>query len=139
MLILSYPARIFFNPSWEIDIGTCEGGIKHCNTIRRKIDPVVNGITDMQRFAPVKETKAKSPTVTMLSHVWYAKDIKTAILAADITVNEWAFKDYQLDIYGALDKAPAYSTNCQEFLRNHFCRTSLYEERQTRSTFSSGL
>lgn len=125
MRILSYPARIFFNPSWEIDIGTREGGIKHRNTIRRKIDPVVNGITDMQRFAPVKETKAKSPTVTMLSHVWYAKDIKTAILAADITVNEWAFKDYQLDIYGALDKAPAYSTNCQEIISSKSLRQNV--------------
>jgi hypothetical protein len=86
---------------------------------------VVNGITDMQRFAPVKETKAKSPTVTMLSHVWYAKDIKTAILAADITVNEWAFKDYQLDIYGALDKAPAYSTNCQEIISSKSLRQNV--------------
>lgn len=46
----------------------------------------------------------------------YAKDIKTAILAADIIVNEWGFKDYHLDIYGALDKAPSYSTNCQEII-----------------------
>ena len=52
----------------------------------------------------------------MLSHVWYAKDIKTAILAADIIVNKWGFKDYQLDIYGAVDKAPAYSTSCQEII-----------------------
>ncbi len=46
----------------------------------------------------------------------YAKDIKTAILAADIIVNDWGFKDYHLDIYGALDKAPSYSTNCQEII-----------------------
>lgn len=46
----------------------------------------------------------------------YAKDIKSAILAADIIVNEWGFKDYHLDIYGALDKAPSYSTNCQEII-----------------------
>jgi hypothetical protein len=48
--------------------------------------------------------------------VRYAKDVKTAILAADIIVNEWGFKDYCLDIYGALDKAPSYSTNCQEII-----------------------
>lgn len=52
----------------------------------------------------------------MLSHVWYAKDIKTALLAADAIVNKWGFKDYRLDIYGALDKSPAYSTNCQEII-----------------------
>jgi len=46
----------------------------------------------------------------------YAKDIKTAILAADIIVNDWGFKDYHLDIYGALDKAPSYSINCQEII-----------------------
>lgn len=52
----------------------------------------------------------------MLSHVWYAKDIKTAILAADIIVNEWKFTDYRLDIYGAIDKAPSYSTDCFEII-----------------------
>lgn len=52
----------------------------------------------------------------MLSHVWFAKDIKTAILAANVIVNEWGFKDYQLHIYGALDKSPVYSAECQEIL-----------------------
>jgi hypothetical protein len=70
----------------------------------------------MQKFAPVTEIKTKKPTVTMLSHVWFAKDIKTALLAADIISNEWGFKDYKLDIYGALNKAPVYSSECQEIL-----------------------
>ena len=70
----------------------------------------------MQKFAPVSEIKTKTPTVTMLSHVWFAKDIKTALLAADIISNEWGFKDYKLDIYGALNKAPVYSSECQEIL-----------------------
>jgi hypothetical protein len=52
----------------------------------------------------------------MLSHVWFAKDIKTAILSANVIVNEWGFKDYQLHIYGALDKDPVYSAECQEIL-----------------------
>jgi len=46
----------------------------------------------------------------------YAKDIKTALLSADIIINKWKFKDYQLDIYGAIDKSPAYTTNCQEII-----------------------
>ncbi|KAK1140555.1 hypothetical protein N8T08_010301 [Aspergillus melleus] len=110
------PCADFFNPGWEAEIGTCQGSIEHRNVFRRKVDPVVNGITDMQKFAPVKEIKSQRPTVTMLSHVWYAKDIKTALLAADIIINQWKFDDYHLDIYGAIDKAPTYSTECQEII-----------------------
>jgi len=64
----------------------------------------------------VADISTEKPTVTMLSHVWFAKDIKTAILAANVIVNEWGFKDYQLHIYGALDKDPVYSAECQEIL-----------------------
>ncbi|KAK2781195.1 hypothetical protein FQN53_000739 [Emmonsiellopsis sp. PD_33] len=110
------PCADFFNPEWEVEIGTCQGTIEHRNSFKRKVDPVVNGITDMQKFTPVEEIKTERPTVTMLSHVWYAKDIKTALLAADIIINEWGFDDYHLDIYGALDKAPTYSTECQEII-----------------------
>ncbi|EAW09376.1 glycosyltransferase family 4 protein [Aspergillus clavatus NRRL 1] len=110
------PCADFFNPGWEVEIGTCQGTIEHRNIFRRKVDPVVNGITDMQKFAPVKEIKSERPTVTMLSHVWYAKDIKTALLAADIIINQWKFDEYHLDIYGAIDKAPTYSTECQEII-----------------------
>ncbi|KAI9927826.1 hypothetical protein MW887_002678 [Aspergillus wentii] len=110
------PCADFFNPGWEVEIGTSQGAIEHRNIFRRKVDPVVNGITDMQKFAPVKEIMSQRPTVTMLSHVWYAKDIKTALLAADIIINQWKFDDYHLDIYGAIDKAPTYSTECQEII-----------------------
>jgi len=51
-----------------------------------------------------------------LSHVWFAKDIKTALLAADIIIHQWGFTEYNLDIYGALNKAPIYSSECQEIL-----------------------
>lgn len=110
------PCADFFNPGWEVEIGSGKGQITHRNVFRRKVDPIVNGITDMQKFSPVSEIKTKTPTVTMLSHVWFAKDIKTALLAADIISNEWGFKDYKLDIYGALNKAPVYSSECQEIL-----------------------
>jgi glycosyltransferase involved in cell wall biosynthesis len=110
------PCADFFNPGWEVEIGSSKGELTHRNVFKRKVDPIVNGITDMQKFAPVTEIKTKSPTVTMLSHVWFAKDIKTALLAADIISNEWGFKDYKLDIYGALNKAPVYSSECQEIL-----------------------
>jgi hypothetical protein len=110
------PCADFFNPGWETEIGTSQGTVEHRNVFRRKIDPIVNGITDMQKFAPVTEILSKKPTVTMLSHVWFAKDIKTALLAADIIVNQWGFSEYQLDIYGALNKAPVYSSECQEII-----------------------
>ncbi|KAF7511371.1 hypothetical protein GJ744_004560 [Endocarpon pusillum] len=116
------PCADFFNPGWEIEIGTSQGAIEHRNSFKRKIDPVVNGIVDMTSFSPVKEIKSKIPTVTMLSHVWYAKDIKTALLAADIIINEWGFDDYHLDIYGAIDKAPTYSTECQEIIASKSLR-----------------
>ncbi|PVH97644.1 glycosyltransferase family 4 protein [Periconia macrospinosa] len=110
------PCADFFNPGWEIEIGSAKGQLTHRNVFKRKVDPIVNGITDMQKFSPVTEIKTKQPTVTMLSHVWFAKDIKTALLAADIISNEWGFKDYKLDIYGALNKSPVYSSECQEIL-----------------------
>ena len=99
-----------------MEIGSSKGQLTHRNIFRRKVDPIVNGIPDMTKFAPVTEIKTKSPTVTMLSHVWFAKDIKNALLAADIISNEWGFKDYKLDIYGALNKSPVYSSECQEIL-----------------------
>lgn len=50
--------------------------------------------------------------------------MKTALLAADVIVNKWGFKDYQLEIYGSLDRTPVYTGECQELiasksLRNH--------------------
>ncbi|KAK0103063.1 hypothetical protein ONS96_005674 [Cadophora gregata f. sp. sojae] len=110
------PCADFFNPNWEVEIGTCQGKIENRSSFKRKIDPVVNGITNMERFAPVQEIKTQQPTVTMLSHLWFAKDIKTALLAADIIVNKWGFTDYKLEVYGAMDKTPSYTTDCQEII-----------------------
>lgn len=76
----------------------------------------------MEKFIPITKIKSKKPTVTMLSHVRFVKDIKNALLAADIIVNEWGFKDYQLDIYGDMEKAPAYSVECKEILASKSLR-----------------
>jgi hypothetical protein len=38
------------------------------------------------------------------------------LLAADIIVNEWGFKDYRLDVYGGLDKSAGYTVECQEII-----------------------
>jgi hypothetical protein len=42
------PCADFFNPNWEVEIGTCQGKIQHRAVFKRKIDPVVNGITEME-------------------------------------------------------------------------------------------
>ena len=52
----------------------------------------------------------------------YVKDIKNALLAADIIVNEWGFKDYRLDIYGGLDRTPSYTVECQEIIASKALR-----------------
>ena len=64
------PCADFFNPGWEVEIGTSQGALQHRRTFARKVDPVVNGICDMERFKPIESIKSTRPTVTMLSHVW---------------------------------------------------------------------
>lgn len=44
------------------------------------------------------------------------KDIKTAIMATDLIVNKWHFTDYRLHIYGDMERAPAYASECQEVI-----------------------
>lgn len=63
------PCADFFNPSWEIELGTQQGTMMHRRMFNRKIDPVVNGITNMERFKPIENIKTKIPTITMLSHI----------------------------------------------------------------------
>ncbi|KAF7122624.1 hypothetical protein CNMCM5793_000649 [Aspergillus hiratsukae] len=110
------PCAEYFNPGWEIELGTCEGALQHRRTFRRKIDPVVNGITNMEKYKPIETIKTATPTVVMLSHIRYVKDIKTAIMATDLIVNIWGFKDYRLHIYGDMERAPAYASECQEII-----------------------
>lgn len=110
------PCTNYFNPGWEVELGTEEGSLGARQLYRRKIDPIVNGICNMDQFEPIPEITSKLPTVTMLSHVQYVKDIKTSLLAADVVINEWKFEDYRLEIFGGLDRAPSYTVECQELL-----------------------
>lgn len=110
------PCTNYFNPGWEVELGTEEGSLGARQLYRRKIDPIVNGICNMDQFEPIDKITSKLPTVTMLSHVQYVKDIKTSLLAADVIINEWKFEDYRLEIYGGLDRAPSYTVECQELL-----------------------
>ena len=110
------PCCDYFNPWWEVELGTAEGALEHRNTFSRKIDPVVNGICNMEKFKPIKTIKTPTPTVIMLSHVQYAKDIKNAILATDIIVNKWGFTDYRLHVYGDKERAATLATECQQLI-----------------------
>lgn len=62
--------------------------------------------------------------LTPFSHR-FAKDIKTALLAADVIINKWGFSDYQLEIYGAMDKTPSYTTDCQEIIATKSLRDNV--------------
>ncbi|KAL3492287.1 hypothetical protein BJX62DRAFT_250706 [Aspergillus germanicus] len=111
------PCGEYFNPGWEIELGTCEGTLQHRKLFNRKINAVVNGIANMEKYKPAKEAKKTGPpTVVMLSHVRYVKDIKTAILAADVLVNQWGFCDYRLNIFGDMQRSPGYSSECQQMI-----------------------
>ncbi|KAL4937830.1 hypothetical protein BDV06DRAFT_202134 [Aspergillus oleicola] len=110
------PCAEYFNPGWEIELGTAEGALQHRRAFSRKIDPVVNGITNMERYKPIETIKTNMPTVVMLSHIRYVKDIKTAIMATDLIVNKWGLRDYRLHIYGDMERAPAYASECQEVI-----------------------
>jgi len=72
------PCADFFNPSWEEEIGTQQGTIGHRKNFTRKIDPVVNGICNMEKFTPIEKIKSTVPTVVMLSHVRYVSFHSTA-------------------------------------------------------------
>jgi glycosyltransferase involved in cell wall biosynthesis len=46
-------------------------------------------------------------------------------MAADIIVNDWGFTDYQLDIYGDMERAPTYSVECQEIIASKGLRDNV--------------
>ena len=112
------PCTSVFNPVWEGDLATDGGRLGHIKTFNRKIDPIVNGVSNMDLFQPVAEVRTATPTVVMLSNVQFIKDIKTAILAADVIVNKYGFKDYQLLVYGAQDREPEYAINMAKLIES---------------------
>lgn len=104
---------------WEAEIGTDKGTVGNRNLFRRKIDPIVNGISNMESFTPVDKVRTDTPTVVMLSNVQVIKGVKAAIQAADIIVNCFGFTDYQLVVYGAKDRQPAYALEMEKFIVDH--------------------
>lgn len=103
--------------TWEAEIGTDQGRIGNKKSFSRKIDPIVNGIGDMSQFKPVDAVRSDKPTVVMLSNVQFIKDIRTAVLSADIIINQFGFKDYRLLIYGAQDRQPSYTLETNQLIQ----------------------
>ncbi|RSL61030.1 hypothetical protein CEP54_006442 [Fusarium duplospermum] len=110
------PCASVFNPMWEVELGTDGGNIASRNMFERKVDPIVNGISNMDAFKPVDKVRTDKPTVVMLSNVQFIKGVKIAIQAADIIVNEMGFEDYQLVVYGAKDRQPAYCLEMEKLI-----------------------
>ncbi|KAK5662693.1 hypothetical protein OQA88_8609 [Cercophora sp. LCS_1] len=112
------PCTSVFNPIWEAELGTDSNRLGHKSLFTRKIDPIVNGVSNMNAFKPVEQIRSSKPTVVMLSNVQFIKDIKTAILAADVIVNTYGFLDYQLFVYGARDREPSYDIDMTKLIES---------------------
>ncbi|KAH6670982.1 glycosyl transferase [Plectosphaerella plurivora] len=110
------PCASLFNPMWEAEIGSDGSRLCSRNLFRRKIDPIVNGISNMDAYNPVDKIRTDKPTVVMLSNVQMIKGVKSAIQAADIIINRFGFTDYQLVIYGAKDRQPAYALEMERLI-----------------------
>ncbi|POR39127.1 Uncharacterized protein TPAR_00687 [Tolypocladium paradoxum] len=113
---LAYFHADVVTPMWETELGSDRGKLCNRNHFRRKIDPIVNGISNMDSFTPVDKVRTDMPTVVMLSNIQFIKGIKTAILAADVIVNRYGFKDYKLMIYGAKDRQPSYALEMDKLI-----------------------
>eukprot|EP00741_Cyanophora_paradoxa_P001195 tig00000459_g1153.t1 len=104
-----------FNNEWEANMGGGRGHDGRAVAMRRKLSPVVNGML-MGRFAPRRESERPRPTSVMISHVNVLKDIKTAVRAAKIIVEEFGLPEYQLLVYGDTGKDPAHTAECRAFI-----------------------
>ncbi|KAL1412242.1 hypothetical protein Q8F55_003253 [Vanrija albida] len=110
------PCASLFNPMWEVELGTDGARVYSRSQFRRKIDPIVNGISDMDGYKPVDKIRTEKPTVVMLSNVQFIKGVKAAIQSADIIVNRYGFTDYKLVVYGAKDRQPAYALEMEKLI-----------------------
>lgn len=101
---------------WEADLGTDQGRIGSKKVFDRKIDPIVNGISNMDSFKPVEKLRSELPTTIMLSNVQFIKDVKNAVLAADVIINQFGFDKYRLTVYGAQDRQPSYALDTETII-----------------------
>lgn len=112
------PCTDTYNPIWEAELGTDQGLRAAQKVFQRKIDPITNGISNMEQFQPVETTRTTDPTVVMLSNVQFIKDVKNAIQAAGVIINDFGFKNYNLVVYGAQDRQPSYAIETETMISN---------------------
>lgn len=103
------------NPAWERKLGARARFSSEDSTMLRKMSPIVNGM-DVSRFTPKPEAEERRPTAVMLSHVYDLKDIKNVIQAAALIVRRFQLPEYQVLVYGALDKDPDYVEECRDLI-----------------------
>ena len=70
----------------------------------------------MKSFSPITTIRSKHPTVIMLSNVQFIKDVKNAVFAADVIVNDFGFKTYNIWVYGAKDRQPSYALETEDII-----------------------
>ncbi|KAK4981099.1 hypothetical protein LTR28_005924, partial [Elasticomyces elasticus] len=70
----------------------------------------------MDSFKPVDKITSELPTTIMLSNVQFIKDVKNAVMAADVIINQFGFHDYRLKVYGAQDRQPSYALDTERII-----------------------
>ncbi len=117
------------NPEWEVHMGagSRENSVtsERRSTFSRKVSPVVNGM-ETDSFKPIHATEEKKPSSCMLSHVYDLKDVKNAILSAAVIVNHFKIKDFQLIIYGSLDKDLPYVEACHGIIASEGLQENVF-------------
>lgn len=129
--LLAFSARVVFhnsdavascttysNPMWEEIIGGGQvPGTIGRDQMRSKLSPVVNGM-ETSRFRPKREVEETRPTAVMLSHVYDLKDVRNAILAADVIVHHYGLRSFCLLVYGSTEKDVEYAAGCRVLIRD---------------------
>jgi glycosyltransferase involved in cell wall biosynthesis len=108
-----------YSSMWEIEIGIDKGTVGNRNMFSRKVDLIVNGISNIKSFTPVDKICIDKPTIIMLSNIQVIKGVKVAAQAAEIIINRFSFTNYQLVIYNAKDRQPAYTLEIEKFIVNN--------------------
>ena len=70
----------------------------------------------MIAFSPITAIRSENPTAIMLSNVQFIKDVKNAVFAADVIINDFGFKTYNLWVYGAKDRQPSYALETEDII-----------------------
>ena len=103
------------NPEWEARLGSRRAHSDAVANIHRRLAPVINGM-EVDKFQVHRELEYDHPCAVMLSHVYDLKDVKNAIRAAAVIINEYGLREYKLYIYGGLNKDLVYTDDCRAII-----------------------